>query len=419
MKYLFAACIICVIVFMYGGIGILTNQYDDSYITYRYAVNLANGDGMVFNAGEHVDAASSFLYVVILAASYKMGISSEIASIIISLLSLGIICVLIINTSQSWIGYVIAALVCLHGFMSGWAVSGMETVFFAMLVSLFVYCVLNKSDSKILAVLIVSIVLARHDGLLLLPVYLWIERKNWKHIAIVLSITGIYYLARYLYYGDIIPHVMQVKNGNPYYHGNPNEMLQHWLSYCSAVMFGWAAIFKKNTICLYCLIAYLVYSFGIRADLVRYSVHLLPVMVIIFLYFAVKQHNKQLIYAFMVILALNTYMSVGKYRAFMLDYRPTQEARQTIGEIVREQIPESERIISGDIGIIAYTAINHQFIDMVGLTSQPAYPTHKYIADTINSRDYSYPRLPGKHNVLAVYGQQGKPYAIGLLERVR
>ena len=100
MKYLFAVCIICVVVFMYGGTGILTNQYDDSYITYRYAVNLANGDGLVFNVDERVDAASSFLYTVILAMFYKVGISPETMSILISLVSLFVIAVLIIKTTE-------------------------------------------------------------------------------------------------------------------------------------------------------------------------------------------------------------------------------------------------------------------------------------------------------------------------------
>ncbi|HDY90309.1 MAG TPA: hypothetical protein ENH82_19590, partial [bacterium] len=96
MKYLFAFGIICVVLLLYGGADVFTNQYDDSYITYRYAVNLANGDGLVFNVGERVDAASSFLYTVILAMFYKIGISPETMSIILSLTSLGIICVLII-----------------------------------------------------------------------------------------------------------------------------------------------------------------------------------------------------------------------------------------------------------------------------------------------------------------------------------
>lgn len=115
MKYLFAFCIICIVLLLYGGGSldtmipsnqwdicddVFTNQYDDSYITYRYAVNLANGDGLVFNVGERVDASSSFLYTVILAVFYKVGISPETMSIVISLMSLGVICILIIKTTE-------------------------------------------------------------------------------------------------------------------------------------------------------------------------------------------------------------------------------------------------------------------------------------------------------------------------------
>ena len=72
MKYIFIALIVVVVYFAYGGSGVLLNQYDDSYITYRYAYNLADGHGIVFNIGEHIDATSSFLYTVILATTYKI-----------------------------------------------------------------------------------------------------------------------------------------------------------------------------------------------------------------------------------------------------------------------------------------------------------------------------------------------------------
>lgn len=42
-------------------------QYDDSYITYRYAHNFANGDGLRFNPGDNSNSASSLLFVLLLA----------------------------------------------------------------------------------------------------------------------------------------------------------------------------------------------------------------------------------------------------------------------------------------------------------------------------------------------------------------
>ena len=41
-------------------------QYDDSYITYRYARNFALGDGLRFNPGDNTNSASSLLFVLLL-----------------------------------------------------------------------------------------------------------------------------------------------------------------------------------------------------------------------------------------------------------------------------------------------------------------------------------------------------------------
>ena len=56
------------------GRAVWTDQYDDSYITYRYALNLATGKGLVFNTYERVNSASSFLYTLLLAGAYRVGI---------------------------------------------------------------------------------------------------------------------------------------------------------------------------------------------------------------------------------------------------------------------------------------------------------------------------------------------------------
>jgi len=52
----------------YHGLIASADQYDDSYITYRCAVNLADGRGLAFNAGERTSCASSLLYAALLAA---------------------------------------------------------------------------------------------------------------------------------------------------------------------------------------------------------------------------------------------------------------------------------------------------------------------------------------------------------------
>lgn len=54
-------------------------QSDDAYITYRYARNLADGIGPVWNRGEHVEGYSNFLWMVLLAALRKLSVDTVFA----------------------------------------------------------------------------------------------------------------------------------------------------------------------------------------------------------------------------------------------------------------------------------------------------------------------------------------------------
>ncbi len=55
---------------------------DDAYISFRYARNLADGHGLVFNPGfERVEGYTNLLWVLILAAGALAGIAPEAAAI--------------------------------------------------------------------------------------------------------------------------------------------------------------------------------------------------------------------------------------------------------------------------------------------------------------------------------------------------
>ena len=51
---------------------------DDAYITYRYAMNFANGDGFVFNVGEKpVEGYTNFLWTLIIGLGMRAGFDPE------------------------------------------------------------------------------------------------------------------------------------------------------------------------------------------------------------------------------------------------------------------------------------------------------------------------------------------------------
>jgi hypothetical protein len=53
-------------IFIFNCTNLLFTQ-DDAYISFRYAANFLAGKGLVYNAGEHVEGYTNFLWVLIIA----------------------------------------------------------------------------------------------------------------------------------------------------------------------------------------------------------------------------------------------------------------------------------------------------------------------------------------------------------------
>jgi len=66
--------------------------YDDAYISYRYAVHLANGHGLVWNIGDlPTQGYTNFLFVVLIALGVKLGIAAVHVAHLLNALGLALI----------------------------------------------------------------------------------------------------------------------------------------------------------------------------------------------------------------------------------------------------------------------------------------------------------------------------------------
>ena len=104
---------------------------EDYLITLRYAENLANGHGMVYNVGERVLGTTTPLYTMILALAAWMHCSPAIFGKAITILADSALCLLVYlwmrREGLEKAGRIAAFLVAVHPLHIRWAISGMET----------------------------------------------------------------------------------------------------------------------------------------------------------------------------------------------------------------------------------------------------------------------------------------------------
>ena len=227
---------------------------DDTFISMRYAKNLVEGNGLVFNLNEKTEGYTSFLWVIILGAALKTGIDLELFSIIASQIfgAIAIIITMLLaslilkniykngpSANQSYvyrfIPLIILPLYVFNAAYVYWAASGMEETLFMSLVLLCLYfLVRNINTGKFGPGFIIFGVLAcltRPEGIFLVSSMLAMKfivmrkqaiptvGKTLVYEAITLgSILFLFIACRYSYYGYLLPNTFYAKSGFTFFH---------------------------------------------------------------------------------------------------------------------------------------------------------------------------------------------------------
>ncbi|RME13363.1 MAG: hypothetical protein D6802_01695 [Ardenticatenia bacterium] len=77
-------------------------SFDDPFVTYRYAQNLAHGHGLVYTPGEHLLNTTSPLWAIILAPLAQMGLDLPKGATLLSALALALSAVLLAQLGRQW-----------------------------------------------------------------------------------------------------------------------------------------------------------------------------------------------------------------------------------------------------------------------------------------------------------------------------
>ncbi len=213
---------------------------DDAYISFRYARNLSQGQGLVFNPGmERVEGYSNFLWVLGLAALDRMGVAPERAANPLSLLFTVALWALLAaflwqrhrRTRDWWLLVPLAALAACRSF-AVWSTGGLETRLFELLVVAGVLRLVHEMEGHHVrpplplgAALLGLAALTRPDGVLIAACALgaaaaidasryqfqfgrWFSRV-WPCVALVAAQL----VFRYAYYHEWVPNTYFAKVG--------------------------------------------------------------------------------------------------------------------------------------------------------------------------------------------------------------
>jgi hypothetical protein len=109
-------------------------QIDDAYISFRYARNLVEGHGLVYNIGQHVEGFTNLLWVLLIALGMKLGGAAPLVSHWLGVSS-GVALLVLAHAYARCLlhpkSVILAALALARAGVDGasaiWTVSGLET----------------------------------------------------------------------------------------------------------------------------------------------------------------------------------------------------------------------------------------------------------------------------------------------------
>jgi hypothetical protein len=195
---------------------------DDAYITFRYARNLADGLGLVYNAGEWVLGTTAPLWALLLGAGYRLGLTDLpwLATGISALCDAASAALLVLLARRlGWppLGAALVGLAwALNPMSVGFATGGMETSLFVLLSLGALTLVASGRNLVVAGALCGLATVVRPEGALLAAVVLawtwWSHRRQTLVVAVGAGVpilaTGIALMARY---GSPLPHSVAAK----------------------------------------------------------------------------------------------------------------------------------------------------------------------------------------------------------------
>ncbi len=376
---------------------------DDAFITFRYAQNLWQGNGLVFNAGERVEGYSNFLYALLVTPSFGFGTSVvyPFSLVLNTSFYLASICLFWVYASQKLdqsLALLGCALLAINPFVWANVATGLETPLILLITTSLWGAVMKYVDGPrraalwgIGALCIISI-LARVDGFILpvaTAIFLAIRGRSRAALIVFLLTVGvmaIYTGLRLVYYGDVISNTYYAKVSGPLSIRIPNGIEFMWTNalHTGLIVGGIAAIirlvgvFSRGLQTLdfttWVLGVWTVYLVYIGGDIYyeRFLIALLPLGLFSALSFAQphlqKSGFKVALFAILAVLPFGFALQDGRFAYRDANTFPKYDFWVETGEFLGKTYPDAVLAIDAAGKVPFFSGL--QTIDMLGLNDR-------------------------------------------------
>jgi hypothetical protein len=441
---------------------------DDAYITFRYARNIVEGNGFVYNPGERTLGTTTPLYTLLLAGLALATGSRDFATIglVVNALAGGLSASLLFILCKHLIGHAfpaaaIALLWAITPHSVTFAIGGMETDLTIGLLIATCYAHVTGRP-RAMATLSALALLARPDTAILLGP-LWLDlllaerRVPWREGLITLAILAPWLVFGTLYFGSPLTASVGAKSITYRLPPEANliRLLQHYATpffeteslppagvvvafsvYCGLYALGCLSAYRRNRrswpLLAYPIVYYAVFAIANPLLFRWYLSPPMPFYILLILSGAwtlardlgklVKRHADKVQYAFFALFAAGTLAFTFNGWELHPDHGPDRPAPKMAwfrlellykqaADIVLNAAEPNDTLCAGDIGMLGYRT-RMPIIDTVGLVtpeSSEFYPADPsiYVINYAIPADLVLTQDPDYIVILEIYGRKG------------
>lgn len=195
---------------------------DDAFISFRYARNFAEGNGLVWNLGERVEGYTNFLWTLLLGIAIRVGVSPALGATAMTLGSLGALALVsaLKLSRPRWIPLAPVLLVLSPAFIE-FGTSGLEAAPAAVCIGFCALWLVDDRRTHLAGWWVLIAALLRPDHALFFAplgaLQLFASRLALRHTLGAGLAFVVYWLGRWAYFGDFFPNTFHAKSGGGAY----------------------------------------------------------------------------------------------------------------------------------------------------------------------------------------------------------